>query len=233
MAQTCTDTYTGNSRTQEPGTTHDDDPAGAQTADDRAAWIRGLCWDAGLPVASFYGLRLAGASAWVALLAATLAAGLRIVWVAVQDRKLNPFATIMLIVFGLGLALVFVSGDPRWALLKQAFTGGAVGIAFLVSTIAGRPLTLAVAQSWQPGAAQELETGYRTDPDVRHGFRVSALVWGLGGLIEALVRVPLIYLLPIDLMVGLSAAMTVTTNGALLFWNIRYEAARRHRPSAD
>lgn len=178
-------------------------------------------------MASYYGLRLAGASAWVALLGATLAAGLRIVWVAVRDRKLNPFATVILIIFGLGLALVFVSGDPRFLLLKHSITGGAVGIAFLVSIVAGRPLTLAAAQSWQPGEAQELEALYRTDPDVGHEFRFSAMVWGLGGLAEALIRVPLIYLLPIDVMVGLSTALMVVTNGGLLIWNLRYSARRQ------
>ncbi len=219
---------------QDPDTTtptRDADSAGARPVAGQATWIRGRFWDIGLPVAGYYGLRLAGASAWTALLGATLAAGLRIVWVAARDRKLNPFATVMLIIFGLGLALVFVSGDPRFLLLKHSITSGAVGIAFLVSIVAGRPLTLAAAQSWQPGEAQELEILYRTDPDVRHGFRVSAMVWGLGGLAEALIRVPLIYLLPIDVMVGLSTAMMLATNGGLIIWNIRYEAGRRQRTS--
>ncbi|MGH3901067.1 MAG: VC0807 family protein [Pseudonocardiaceae bacterium] len=219
---------------------HDDGPAAAPPAAGRATWIKGLLWDVGLPVASYYGLRLAGASAWVALLGATLAAGLRIVWVAVRDRKLNPFATVMLIIYGLELVLVFASDEPRFLLLKHSITSGTLGIAFLVSIAAGRPLTLAVAQSWEPDEAQKHETLYRTDPHVRHGFRVSATVWGLGGLIEALIRViviyqvPLIYLLPIDVLVGLSTAMIVVTNGGLLMWNIRYDAGRRQRPtSAD
>jgi len=209
---------------------HDADPADTGLAR-RATWIQGLFWDVGLSVASYYGLRLASVSEWGALLGATLAAGVRIGWVAVRDRRLNPFATLMLIIFGLGFALVFVSGDPRFLLLKHSITGGAVAIAFLASLGAGRPLTLAVAQSWQPDQAQELQTLYRTDPDVRHSFRVSALVWGLGGLAEALIRVPLIYLLPLDVMFGLSIAMMVATNVGLIIWNIRYVA--RHQPPAS
>ena len=206
---------------------HDDDPATERLAAGRAALIHGLFWDVGLPVASYYGLRLGGASEWVALLAATLAAGLRIVWVALRDRRLNPFATVLLIMFGVGLTLVLVSGDPRFLLLKHSITGGAIGIAFLISIIAGRPLTLAAAQSWQPGIAQELQTLYRDNPAVRQEFQVSATVWGLGGLAEALIRIPLIYLLPIDVMVGLSTALMVVTNGGLLIWNLRYSAGRQ------
>lgn len=210
----------------------DVDLAAAAPAAGRATGILGLCWDIGLPMASYYGLRLAGASAWVALLGATLVAGLRIIWVMMRDRRLNPFATIMLIVFGIGFALVFVHGDPRFLLLTQSITSGVIGIVFLVSIVAERPLTLAGAQSLQPWQAQELEALYRTDPDVRHGFRVSAMVWGLGGLTEAFIRLPLIYLLPIDVMMGLSAAMMVVTNGGLILWNIRYEARRQRLAGA-
>ncbi len=73
--------------------------------------LRGLAWDVGLPLVGLLRVAPLGASDWVALLAATAMAGLRIVWVAVRDRRLNPFATMMLVVFGIGLILSFVSGD--------------------------------------------------------------------------------------------------------------------------
>jgi hypothetical protein len=47
------------------------------------------------------------------------------------------------------------------------------------------------------------------------------LVWGLRLLAEALVRIPLIYLLSIDVMVGLSTALTVVTIGGLVIWHRR------------
>jgi hypothetical protein len=47
-------------------------------------------------------------------------AGLRIVWVAVRDRRLNAFATMMLVIFGIGLILSFVSGDAREATAEAA-----------------------------------------------------------------------------------------------------------------
>lgn len=56
-------------------------------------------------------------------------------------------------------------------------------------------------------------------PPVRRTFRVSAVVWGVGLLIEATARIPLIYLLPIDVMVGVSTAMMVTVIVGLSIWN--------------
>ena len=63
---------------------------------------RGLAWDVGLPVVTYYALHLLGFGDRVALLAATLAAGARILLVAIRDRALNAFATLMVIVLGLG-----------------------------------------------------------------------------------------------------------------------------------
>jgi len=43
---------------------------------------------------------------------------------------------------------------------------------------------------------------------------------------EAVVRVVLVYALPVDVMVGLSTVLTVVTFGLLFAWNARYVAAR-------
>jgi hypothetical protein len=187
--------------------------------------VRGLAWDVGLPVLAYYVLHVLGASDWVALLASTVLAGLRVVWVAVRDRSLNLFATVMLIVFGLGLILTFVSGDPRFLLLKESFVTGAVGLTFLVTAVVGhRPLTLAARQSWAPAEASALAEQYGSDPDVRRGYRFTSLVWG-GVLVgESAIRVPLVYLLPVDVMVGLSTAMLVAAFVGLSIWTARWVA---------
>ena len=50
------------------------------------ALVRGLAWDVGVPLAVYYVLHLAGATDWVALLAATGAAGCRLLWTAFKRR---------------------------------------------------------------------------------------------------------------------------------------------------
>lgn len=193
--------------------------------------LRGLAWDVGLPVATYYALHLLGATDWVALLASTLVAGARVAWGAVRQRSLNPFAAVMLLVFGIGLALTFVSGDPRFLLVKESFVTGAVGLAFLVTALHGRrPLTLAAQQSWHPEQAAELAREFRDNPAVRRGHTVVSTVWGVGLLAEAALRVPLVFLLPPSVMVGLSTAMSVLVLGGLSVWTGRY--ATRPRAAA-
>lgn len=184
--------------------------------------LRGLAWDVGLPVAAYYLLDLLEVGDFAALLTASVLAGLRIVWAAVRERELNLFATVMLVVFGLGLLLAVVSGDARFLLLKNSIVTGVVGLVFLASTVLGRPLTLSAAQSFNPARRSELAERYRTDPRVRHGHRLCSTVWGVVLLLEVLYRVPLVFLLPIDVMVALSEALTIITFAGLIAWTIRY-----------
>jgi hypothetical protein len=197
-----------------------------------AAMIRGLALDIGLPLAAYYGLHLLGVADWPALLAASGVAALRICWDAARRRRLNLFAVVMLVVFGIGLLLSLVSGDARFLLLQDSITLGAVALVFLVTSRWGTPLTLAAMQSFTPGRAAALTEAYRTDPDVRRGVRLSSAVWGAGLLTEALVRVPLVYLLPIEVMVGLSTVLFVATFAALISWNVWYVARARRRMEA-
>ncbi len=198
----------------------------------RRQMIIGLLLDVGGSLAAYYVLHALGASDWTALLAAALVAGARIAWVAVRDRALNAFATVMLVVWVVGLVLSFLSGDARFLLLKDSITTASVGIAFLVSIAARRPLVLAAARSWNPAGAAELDQLYRTEPAARRVFVVMSSVWGVGLIVESLVRVPLIYLLPVSVMVGLSTAIMITAFALLGGWTAWYSARAQRRGAA-
>lgn len=192
-------------------------------ASDRKRFVRERAVDLLPPLVIYYGLHLAGASDWVALLVAVLAAALRVVWVAARDRTLNPFAAFTLLSFGIGLVLTFISGDPRFLLLKDVITISAVGIAFLITAARGhRPLTLIVHQTWAPSRSVQIARHYHTHPDVRRRHRVSSTVGGLTLLAFALVKAALVFLLPISVMVGLSPLMQLAIAAGLIVWTARY-----------
>jgi hypothetical protein len=180
--------------------------------------LLGLIWDAGIPVFGFYTLKILGASDWAALLAATLFAGGRVFWVALRSRRMTWFAAMMMLVFGVGLALAFVVGDPRLMLAKNSVGGALIGGLFLASLATKRPLTLIAFQTWRPRDADALAQAYHDDSAVRRVFRRSAWVWGIGMILEAALRLPLIYLVPLSVSVGLSAALSATVIGGLAIW---------------
>ena len=180
--------------------------------------LLGLLWDAGIPVLGFYALHLLGASDWVALLAATLFAGGRVFWVALRARRITWFAAMMMLVFGVGLALAFVVGDPRLMLANKSVGAALIGGLFLISLATKRPLTLTAFQTWRPRDADALAQAYQNDPAVRRVFRRSAWVWGIGMIVEAALRLPLIYVVPLSVAVGASTALMVTVIGCLAAW---------------
>jgi hypothetical protein len=193
------------------------------------ALVRGLAWDVGVPLAVYYVLHLAGATDWAALLAATGAAVCRLLWSAFKGHALNPFAMLMVIVFGLGLGLSFITGDPRFLLLKDSAITGGIGVSFVVLAALGHPLTLDAAKTWSPERAGEMDRDFRRNPAVHRWHLKVSVVWGAALIAEASTRAVLVYLLPIDVMVGVSAALAVIVFAALIAWTVR---DRRRRQSA-
>jgi hypothetical protein len=189
-----------------------------------------LLWDAGLPLAAYYGLRLAGQSEQVALLAGAVLAALRIGWVAARHRKFDGVAALLTAVLAVGLVLSFVSGDARFILVKESFGTTAAGIV-LLATARGNPLILVAVRAGS-AAAKRAEID-QAPPAFRHAFVRMSVVWGIALLAEAALRVPLVYLLSPDLMAGLSVVLLLVVIGLLSLWTTWYAGRVQSRLTID
>jgi hypothetical protein len=216
-------------------------PAGdAAAATDRVGLrpvLLGMLWDIGLSVGAYYLCRALGASTYVSLLVGTLVAGVRVAYVALRARSFDPFAGFMVGVFGIGLILSFLTGDDRFLLAKDSFGTGAAGLAFLGSCVIGRPLIYYAAQRVAAPTArarEEWAARWATSAPFRRTFVVLSAGWGLGLIVEALVRVVLVYLLPVDVMAGLSSVLGIAAFALLITWNMWYvrRAQARGRAAA-
>ncbi|MFD1045709.1 VC0807 family protein [Kibdelosporangium lantanae] len=190
--------------------------------------IVGVLWDVIPPTAGYFGLRAFGVSTELALLGSTAIAALRVGLVAVRARRFDVIAGFIMAVYGLSLAATLVSGDDHVLLLRDSFTTGVLPLGFLVSCVVRRPLVFyAAKRASSPVASTDWDTRWANEPGVRHTFMVLTAGWGFGLLAEAVVRVPLIYLLPSDTMVGLSSVLQLVAIGLLVLWSVRYVKARR------
>jgi hypothetical protein len=97
--------------------------------------VRSLVWDIGPSVAAYYGARALGFSDYIALLAGTVASAGRVIWVAVRDRRVDVFAMFLMVLFVVGLALTFATGDARFVLVKDSLTSLLAGLFFLGSCV--------------------------------------------------------------------------------------------------
>ena len=176
-----------------------------------------LLGDVGLPVAAYFIAELLGASTYRSLLAGTVVAGLRMGWVAIRERRFDVFATFLLVLFGAGFVLTFVTGDVRFVLAKDATTSATAGLIFLGSCIVNRPLAYYAAKRF--AGSGEFNASADTPVMRKRWYRVS-LVWGVGLLIDAALRIACIYLLSPDVAAGVSQALMVTAYTLLIAYTI-------------
>lgn len=172
-------------------------------------------------VAAYYLLRLLGVPEFTALLVATGVGAARVIWVAIKDRRLDGFAASTGLVFALGLILSFLTGDERFLLAIKSLTTGVLAVVLIGTCVAGKPAAFGIAKRFgadDAATAARWDVMYAQRPAFRRIYLVMTLVWAGALLAESVLRIPLVYLLPLDLMTDLSTAMLVGTLCLMAAW---------------
>jgi hypothetical protein len=169
--------------------------------------------DIGPPLASYYGLRAAGVSEYIALLTATVLAGIKVSVDAIRARRLDPFAGYLLLNFGLSLAVGLATSDARMLMVGDTLVGGIGALIFLGSCFIGTPLTQVVAQRVQTERGTP-EAGER-DFTRRVHILLSAM-WGVGLLIGMLISLVIIFSLSVDVGKGVNTVVSLALTGVLI-----------------
>lgn len=184
-----------------------------------------VLWDVVPVIAAYYVLRAVGVGEYAAMLAATAVGFLRVGYVAIRERRFDGFAAFVTVVFGVGIALSLLTGDERTLMATKSLTTCVAGLIFLGTCVAGRPAAFAVAKRF---GAEDEETArrwdvlYAAEPSFRRVYLVMTLVWGAVLLAESAARIPLVYLLPVDVMAGLSSLLLIATIALLGVWSAWY-----------
>ncbi|MEV0231739.1 VC0807 family protein [Nonomuraea sp. NPDC050786] len=191
-------------------------------------------------IAVYYALRVLGASEYVALPAAAATGVVRAAYVGIRERKLDGFAAFMGLIFGLGLALAFVTGDERFLLAVKSATTGSIAVVLAATCMARRPAAYGIAKRFgaeDAATAARWDRLYEADARFRRVYVVMTLTWAGALLAESAIRIPLIYLLPVDVMAGLSSVLLIGTLVLLAAWSAWYgrrgeqAAAAQHQAS--
>ena len=186
-----------------------------------------LFLDAGLSVLAYAAFRLGGASPFAALVAGAVVALARAVWVLVRRRELDPFALFMVGIYVVGLVTSLGTGSPRFLLVKESFGTAAAGLAFVLTCLRGKPLAFhasARIAAADPRERAEWEVLWTTEPVFRRRFLVMSLVIGGALLAEALVRIPFVFVLPVDVMAVVSPVLTPVVITLVAVWAVHYGA---------
>lgn len=183
-----------------------------------------------VPMALFYGLRIAGVSQWWALMAGVLVAAPYVVWTIVRNRRVDLVALVTLSVLVLSVVLGLLSDDPRTLAIREGWTaalGGLFGAWMLVTVFTGRPAqltlgrTIAEVKRGAEGAAA-WAARWDTDARFRRGLRINTAAWGGVLVVSAVAHIVLVYALPIDLIALVTNVQWFAMLAGLLVWHVWY-----------
>src|SRR5215467_13074806 len=219
-----TATQTQNRETAPVPAHRDQTPAGRAPAGhraDMAAALRPLLIDIGIPVGSYYLLRDGfGLSLWLSLALSSVGPAVRAAVGLVAKRELNLLAVLILVVGLAGIAVSFLSGDPRAMIAKDSIVSTVIAFAILGSVALRRPLMSAGLKPYTTRGKTERIAAWDRLSMASARFRRLELafstVWGLALLAECAAHLVGAYTLPVTTMAWLGTVMTLASIGVAI-----------------
>ncbi|OIJ86246.1 hypothetical protein BIV23_44135 [Streptomyces monashensis] len=163
--------------------------------------------DVVLPVGLYYIMRGAGAGEITALLLSGSAPALHTLHSAIRHRKLDAIGVFTLALLVVSALASLLAADPRLALARNGLFTGLAGIWLLVTLFTARPFTYQALRSLLPGRSEQLERTWESDTSFRRVWRGLTVLWGIGLLCDALLRLIMAYTLPVDTVPALDGAL--------------------------
>lgn len=189
--------------------------------------------DVAAPLVAYSLLRSAGVSAVAALLLSGVFPALGVIIGTVRHRRLDVVGVLVLAGIVVGTVVGLVSHNPRLLLVEGSVPTAVFGVACLGSLWARHPLMFSFAREFTgPDTAKGREmTRLWQYEGYRRVFRIITAVWGLGFLLEAALRVVIVYNASTGTAL-LSSKVTPFLFGAILSaWTVAYGA--RHRKKGE
>jgi hypothetical protein len=189
------------------------------------------------PVLAYQVLTNLGVSSMTALASSAIFPVLGTGWSFARTRRPDIIGVVSLTFILVGVATSVVSGDPRFVLVKDSLMTGLFGLLCLGSLVlVPRPLLFYFGRQFSsggdPARAAAFESMWQY-PHFRAVMQVMTIVWGVGYLIEALVRVGLSFLLTIPVFLIVSPLLAFGVTIGLISWTVAYARTKTRRRAAE
>jgi hypothetical protein len=216
-------------------TSSDAQPATRNTAAKGGGRFRSIAmivvFDIAGPLVAYSLLRSAGMSAVAALLLSGVFPALGVAINAIQHRRLDVVGALVLAGIVVGSVLGLITHSARLVLVEGSVPTAVFGVACLGSLWARHPLMFSFAREFTgPDTAQGREmTRLWQYEGYRRVFRVITAVWGVAFLIEAALRVFIVYNTSAGTALAISKVTPFLFIGALVAWTVAYGAHHKKK----
>jgi len=143
-----------------------------------------------------------------------------------RRRRLDVISAISLTSIVVGLAGGLLLHSAQFLLVKDSLVTATIGLAFLGSLLAARPIVFVIGRSQSPERAAVFDTRWG-EPAFRRALRTMTAVWGGTLLAEATTRVVLSLLLPPSALLLISPFLAAAFLGAVGLWTAHHRARLR------
>jgi hypothetical protein len=191
-----------------------------------------VIFDIAAPLAAYNVLRSAGLTAVTALLLSGVFPALGVTAGAIRHRRLDVAGALVLAGI-VGTVLGLVSHSTRLLLVEGSVPTAIFGVACLGSLRARHPLMFSFAREFTgPDTAKGREmTRLWQHEGYRRVFRVITAVWGVAFLLEAVLRVVIVYNTPAGTALAISKVTPFLFAAIMSAWTVAY--GRRHKKKGE
>lgn len=180
--------------------------------------------DVAAPLIAYSLLRSAGMSTVTALVLSGAFPALGVAIGAIRHRRLDVVGAVVLAGILVGTVLGLISHSARLVLLEGSVPTALFGLACLGSLRMRRPLMYSFAVEFigpDTARGREMISLWRYE-GFRHVFRIITAVWGVGFLLEAALRVAIVYRTSTGTALALSKVMPYAWIGIFVAWTVAY-----------
>lgn len=143
-----------------------------------------------------------------------------------RRRRIDVISAISLTSIVVGLAGGLLMHSAQFLLVKDSLVSATIGLAFLGSLLATRPLIFVIGRAQSPERAAVFDARW-AEPAFRRALRTMTAVWGTALLAEAVTRVVLSLLIPHAALLLISPLLAAAFLGPVALWTVRRRASLR------
>jgi intracellular septation protein A len=190
-----------------------------------------VIFDIAAPLLAYNWLRSAGLSTVTALILSGVFPALGVTIGAVRHRRLDVIGAVVLAGIIVGTVLGLVSHNAKLVLIEGSVPTVVFGVACLGSLWARRPFMFTLVLEFVgPDTAKGREmTLFWQHEGFRHSFRVITATWGVGFLIEAALRVVIVYNTSTGTALAISKITPFLFAGIMVAWTLAYTAHQKKK----
>ncbi|GHO49123.1 VC0807 family protein [Ktedonospora formicarum] len=152
-----------------------------------------------------------------------------------RRKRIDVLAGISLAGITASLIIALLGGSPKIYLIRESFFTAIFGLVFLVTLLFSRPLMFYFSRHFATGNHPKNIPWFDSLWQYR-GFRISmrvmTTVWGIGFLLEAAIRIYLVFALSTEQFLIVSPFIIYGIIGILATWTFFYSRAGRKKSEA-